>query len=138
VSPDPVLGRPGDPQTLNRYTYVANNPMRLTDRSGKIAPLILGAIGALVGGLIGYGACVWATGGWTSSECGKAALAGIIVGFIAGATFGLGEIAFGGVLGGLGLGVAAGAVSGGIAGLAAYEARGLTAISSGKPFKASY
>lgn len=27
MSPDPMGGHPQDPQTLNRYTYVRNNPL---------------------------------------------------------------------------------------------------------------
>lgn len=36
MSPDPMLnsGRPGDPQTWNRYTYVRNNPHGRIDPSG--------------------------------------------------------------------------------------------------------
>jgi RHS repeat-associated protein len=34
TSPDPAGGHYGDPQTLNRYAYVANNPLRLTDPAG--------------------------------------------------------------------------------------------------------
>src|SRR6267143_6143801 len=31
MSPDPMGGHPQDPQTLNRYAYVRNNPVSLTD-----------------------------------------------------------------------------------------------------------
>jgi RHS repeat-associated protein len=34
LSPDPVLGDLGSPQTLNPYSYVANNPLAFTDPSG--------------------------------------------------------------------------------------------------------
>ena len=36
TSPDPLLasGRPGDPQSWNRYTYVRNNPLALVDPTG--------------------------------------------------------------------------------------------------------
>ena len=34
MSPDPLAGDIGDPQTLNRYAYVRNNPLILTDPSG--------------------------------------------------------------------------------------------------------
>jgi RHS repeat-associated protein len=34
MSADPLFGSPGDPQSLNRYAYVLNNPLRYTDPSG--------------------------------------------------------------------------------------------------------
>jgi len=35
MSPDPVLGDIADPESLNRFTYVKNNPTNLTDPDGK-------------------------------------------------------------------------------------------------------
>ncbi len=34
IQPDPTVPRPGDPQSLNRYSYAANNPLRFVDPSG--------------------------------------------------------------------------------------------------------
>ena len=34
VSPDAVVPAPGNPQSLNRYSYVYNNPLKYTDPSG--------------------------------------------------------------------------------------------------------
>jgi hypothetical protein len=34
TSPDSIVPDPGNPQALNRYTYVYNNPLRYTDPSG--------------------------------------------------------------------------------------------------------
>lgn len=34
MSTDPLMGNIGDPQTLNRYAYVRNSPLTLTDPSG--------------------------------------------------------------------------------------------------------
>jgi RHS repeat-associated protein len=34
ISPDTIVQAPADPQSLNRYSYVRNNPMVLTDPSG--------------------------------------------------------------------------------------------------------
>ena len=34
IQPDTIVPQPGDPQSLNRYSYAANNPVRYTDPSG--------------------------------------------------------------------------------------------------------
>ena len=34
VSPDPIVPAPGNPQALNRYSYVYNNPLKYVDPSG--------------------------------------------------------------------------------------------------------
>ncbi len=34
IQPDTIVPDPGDPQALNRYSYVGNNPVRYTDPSG--------------------------------------------------------------------------------------------------------
>ena len=122
VSADPVLGSLSGPQTLNRYAYVGNNPLTYVDPSGEFLQILAGAI---IGGLVGYGLCVWATGGWTSRECGAAGLIGMAVGAFAGATWGLGMAAFGvGEVGGIAVGswaaVGAGVASGAAAGAQTY------------------
>jgi len=40
IQPDTIVPAPGDPQSLNRYAYTGNNPVRYTDPSGHryIAP----------------------------------------------------------------------------------------------------
>ena len=37
VSPDPIVPEPGNPQSLNRYSYVYNNPLGFVDPSGNSA-----------------------------------------------------------------------------------------------------
>ena len=34
LSPDPLVPNPANPQNLNRYSYVSNNPLKYTDPSG--------------------------------------------------------------------------------------------------------
>ncbi len=34
VQPDTIVPEPGNPQALNRYSYVLNNPLRYTDPTG--------------------------------------------------------------------------------------------------------
>src|SRR5436190_4307 len=41
TQPDDIVQDPYDPQTLNRYSYVKNNPLRYTDPSGHVAWLAL-------------------------------------------------------------------------------------------------
>ena len=38
IQPDTIVPDPGDPQALNRYSYVGNNPVRYTDPSGHCIP----------------------------------------------------------------------------------------------------
>jgi hypothetical protein len=109
------------PGTQNSYVYSLNNPVRYTDPSGKLVPLLL--LGALIGG--GFGAFSY----WQTQPCStfssllndpgfwQAALIGAGAGMAAGlvgagvAAFGVG--AFGGSIWGA---VITGAVGGGLAG----------------------
>jgi RHS repeat-associated protein len=86
ISPDSIVPSPGDPQSLNRYSYCLNNPLIYTDPSGEfIEWIIIGAIfgafmGAVqadmagknifVGALSGVviGAASGAVGGWVGGE----------------------------------------------------------------------
>jgi RHS repeat-associated protein len=50
ISPDSIVQSPGDPQTLNRYTYCLNNPLIYTDPEGNFF-IVATIIGAVVGGV---------------------------------------------------------------------------------------
>jgi len=134
---------PGDPQSLNRYAYVRNNPLKYTDPSGHFANVIVGAaIGAVIGAAVSAGPQIIQnaregqplTTNIDPGEVAKAAAVGAVGGAVAGATFGLALAAAPAVGLGTGLGahVAAGAASGVVAGQAsramgnALEGQGIT------------
>lgn len=67
ISPDPFVQQPDDPQNLNRYSYVINNPQNYTDPSGyDFDPLELAFI--LFGGSFSNG-----NSGGSNSSGGSAA-----------------------------------------------------------------
>ena len=76
LSPDPLQGRAGDPQSWNRYAYVENDPINLRDPSGKgfwsalanllVALFTLDAINLNGGGWAGFGQA----GQQTAPMCG--------------------------------------------------------------------
>ena len=49
ITPDTVMPDPGNPQALNRYSYVLNNPLRFIDDSGKMPIDIAGGGGGGAG-----------------------------------------------------------------------------------------
>ena len=94
ISPDSIVQSPGDPQTLNRYSYCRNNPQRYTDPSGNfflfddlievfvawgLSHTAATAVVAIAGGA--------ALGASTSAISGGNPLKGAIVGAISGALF---------------------------------------------------
>ncbi len=132
VSADTIVPDAANPQSLNRYTYVFNQPTNLTDPSGH-CPWCLGALGgAIGGGLAAYGKQVLGNlqGGMTlaaslTTDIDPAkVMAGAIGGAIIGGTFGLAAAAGGGTLAGLGLLEAS--KYGAIGYFAAGQARSLT------------
>lgn len=88
TTPDTLVPNPRDPQDLNRYSYVGNNPLRYTDPTGhlkinKFFNRAFGDVGTtLVGigvGMLGCPVCGAAI--MTQSQSGRYTLAGgIIVG----------------------------------------------------------
>ena len=63
IQADTIVPSPGDPQSLNRYSYVLNNPLKYNDPSGHIANWV---IGGLVGGLVGGG--LYALNEWRQGD----------------------------------------------------------------------
>lgn len=101
TQPDTIIQNVYDPQSLNRYSYVRNNPLKYTDPEGHWPHIGLGAaIGAIVGAgasmvtQIWYGASLFG-GSMDWGGVGKSALIGAAAGATAAATFGLGTYAYG-------------------------------------------
>jgi len=46
VQPDTLVPKPGEPQDLNRYTYVRNNPLKYTDPGGHLCVFGVGLFGS--------------------------------------------------------------------------------------------
>ena len=135
ASPDTIVPNPRDPQSLNRYSYVRNNPLKYTDPTGQfsfnigkafrrafgnVGTTIIGvAVQAFTGGIIGPAGSFVAGGAILSqSKSGRYVLAGeIIVGTTAAAV-----VCVAGTAGGCGAaapaiyGAAIGASSGGALG----------------------
>lgn len=128
-TPDPLVADNTNSQTLNKYSYCNNNPLKFTDPSGKIPILIPIVIGAAVGAIMGSemarandvrggaamryvlgGALVGAAAGAVGATAGGA-VAGIVAktGFWAGAAAG----GAGGFAGGFVNGFGMAAVQGG-------------------------
>jgi RHS repeat-associated protein len=51
IQPDTIVPQPGNPQALNRYAYVLNNPLRYVDSTGHCGPLTPVCLALLLGGM---------------------------------------------------------------------------------------
>ncbi len=142
VTPDSIVPDPADPQSLNRYSYVANNPLVYTDPSGyepfTIAIIVGAVIGALIAGIqskwnpqaMAVGAVIGGVSGGVysgvsgvvSGSIASSTIAGAAGGAAAGATAGgMSAAYYGGNIGmemlrGAGLGALGGAAFGAIGG----------------------
>jgi len=130
LSPDNHVQAPYFTQSLNRYVYCINNPLKYTDPDGEIFWLIPVGIGALIGGWTGHkigeanGATGWKMAGYIfggaliGGASGGAALGVSAAGggaMLAGAA--AGAVGGGGFSGLAGNNVLTGAVNGALAGL---------------------
>ncbi len=89
ISPDTIVQAPQDPQTLNRYAYCRNNPVKYVDPTGHwwFIPLLIKAIvGAAIGSLVG-GALAAITGGDIGQGFAMGAISGAVMGGIGGFGF---------------------------------------------------
>ncbi len=51
IQADSIVPSPGNPQSLNRYSYVRNNPLRYVDSNGHCGPLTPVCLALLLGGM---------------------------------------------------------------------------------------
>ncbi|MEW5744707.1 MAG: FG-GAP-like repeat-containing protein [Nitrospirota bacterium] len=135
ISADTIVGDPRDPQDLNRYSYVNNNPLKYTDPTGhlKLGKIFKAVVSVVVGivatvatagtlGPVVAGALGGALAGGTSAalnggNIGKGMLLGAIAGAVTGGIFSqAGTIAegFSSLAAKAGVHTVAGAISGGI------------------------
>ena len=56
ISADTIVPDPGNPQDLNRYSYVRNNPLFYVDPTGEAPTAVFGAGVGFVSGIIGASA----------------------------------------------------------------------------------
>ena len=85
TQPDPVVQHPADPQLLNRYSYVQNNPVKFIDPSGykkrSVFRILFAAVAAVVTAVVTAGHIEGATAVFLSiASTSEAALIGDRVG----------------------------------------------------------
>jgi RHS repeat-associated protein len=84
IQPDDIIQNVYNPQDLNRYSYVRNNPLRYTDPSGHAlwipAAIVVG--GGLVGGYDAYSEFVYANPNSTWQQRVKATAGGVALGSV--------------------------------------------------------
>ncbi len=90
-----------NPQSWNRYAYVYNRPLTLTDPDGRCPQCLPALAVGAAGGVIAGGATAFAewykTGDFSWRDVGAAAAGGFVSGFAATATLGLSALAEAGV-----------------------------------------
>ncbi|MBI5224542.1 RHS repeat-associated core domain-containing protein [Candidatus Micrarchaeota archaeon] len=124
TQPDTIIPNPYDPQSLNRYSYVLNNPYKYTDPTGHCAEdaCVGEAIiaGAGIGALFGMGSSIltqlYFTGKVDLAQVGHSTIVGGAAGGAGAAAAVYGVIAFGSsALASVGVGASSGIVGGQVA-----------------------
>ncbi len=90
IQPDSIVPNVGDPQSLNPYAYVRNNPLKYADPSGHVFEFVVAMIiGAVLGG---------AEAAILDQDIGTGLITGAIMGLFG--TFGAEALPYGGMLSG--------------------------------------
>ena len=71
IQPDTIVPQPGNPQSLNRYSYVLNNPVRYTDPTGQIWQEEQVPAQTIVDELADYGVSINKDWGWIVVKIGQ-------------------------------------------------------------------
>jgi len=82
LSPDNFIQLPDNVQSFNRYAYCLNNPLKFTDPSGEILPIIGGAIIAAASYSIQLTGTPGGFSNWNWGQFGKAVAIGAVMGHI--------------------------------------------------------
>ena len=104
---DPIIQAPKNSQSLNRYTYVLNNPLSYTDPSGyfSVKSFVRLAVAAVATYFTAGWASTWAGTWYAAGTAANAAIAGAVAGAVGGAILtGTVKGAFYGALSGAALG----------------------------------
>ena len=133
ITPDTYVQSPEDPQSLNRYAYARNNPVKYVDPTGNFWFLI----GILIGALIGAAVNVAFQAAFGNIHNFRDFFKSVIVGATAGATAAAGGLALGAAFSTLG--VTGGALATTLGDLAvvassAYTSNGVDNVLSGRNF----
>jgi RHS repeat-associated protein len=81
ISADSYGGDPSNPASLNRYSYVHNNPYKYNDPNGKFPVWVVA--GAAIGAAVNVGMTIASNGGWdncTSQQLWASAASGAVSG----------------------------------------------------------